>query len=85
MEIQLYILHKNKKNEWGMWKEYYKGGTAVYWQAATKEQLSDINWYLNRTDIGHKRKKQYFNEYIEKIKKIYQSASIEPTHFNIGK
>ena len=39
MSKELYVLHKNDKGEWGMWREYYKKGTAIYWQAASEEQL----------------------------------------------
>ena len=51
MEIQLYILHKNQKGQWGMWREYYKNGTACYWQAANEEQLH----YLESPNITKRR------------------------------
>ena len=75
MEIQLYILHKNQKGQWGMWREYYKNGTACYWQAANEEQLH----YLESPNITKRR----LQKYIEEQKKIYQQITMEPNHFNI--
>ena len=83
MEMQLYVLQKNEKGQWGMWREYYKGGTAVYWQTANDLQMADINWYLKRTDINQKRRNKLLKDYIDKQQKIYCQLAPEPNHFNI--
>ena len=66
-ESDLYLLHKNDKGEWGMWREYYKKGTAIYWHAASEEQL----YYLENTNTT-KRKLQ---KYIEEQKKLFKSIT----------
>ena len=82
-ELKLYVLHKNKKGEWGMWREYFKNGTAVYWQPANDFQMSDINWYLKRTDVGLRKRVALLKDYINKQQKIYQQLAPEPNHFQI--
>jgi len=71
----LYLLHENTKGEWGMWREYYKKGTAIYWQVASEEQL----YYLENTYITKRR----LQKYIEEQKKLFKSMTPEPNHFNI--
>ena len=39
MNIELYKLHQNKKGEWGMFREYFKNGTACYWSKASPEEV----------------------------------------------
>ena len=68
MELELYTLQKNEKGEWGMWREYYKNGTACYWQAANEEQLH----YLESPYITKKR----LQKYIEEQYKLYKSITI---------
>ena len=79
----LYLLHKNDKGEWGMWREYYKGGTAIYWQVATKEQLDLIDWYLNRTDIRQNKRQKCFDEYIKNLKKAVECSTSEQMHLKL--
>ena len=76
MDYQLYLLHKNKKGEWGMWREYFKGGTAIYWEPASELQLYDLNRFTTE-----KRKQKY----IQEQKKLYERLAIEPNHFNISR
>ena len=73
MSIELYKLHQNKKGEWGMWREYYKKGTAIYWEAASKEQLH----YLESPNITKRR----LQKYIEEQFKLYKSITPEPIRF----
>ena len=68
-ELKLYVLHKNKNDEWGMWREYYKNGTACYWQEASPEDLR----YLNG-QATEKRKQKY----IQEKKKLYERCALEP-------
>ena len=75
MKLELYILQKNEKGEWGMWREYYKNGTACYWQVASEEQLH----YLESPNITKRR----LQKYIEEQKKLYQQITMEPNHINI--
>jgi len=74
MDYELYLLHQNKKGEWGMWREYYKGGTAIYWEPANELQLYDLNKFTTE-----KRKRKYIIEQ----KKMYELIAPEPIHFNI--
>ena len=67
----LYLLQKNDEGEWGMWREYYKGGTAVYWQTANEEQLH----YLESPYITKKR----LQKYIEEQYKLYKSITQYPS------
>jgi len=75
MKLNLYNLQKNEKGEWGMWREYYKNGTACYWSKANEEQLH----YLESPNITKRR----LQKYIEEQKKLYQQITMEPNHFNI--
>ena len=74
MELELYTLQKNEKGEWGMWREYYKNGTACYWSKATPEQIRYLDGFSTE------RRKQ---KYIQEQKKLYERLAIEPNHFNI--
>ena len=69
-ESDLYLLHKNDKGEWGMWREYYKKGTAIYWQAASEEQL----YYLENTNTTKRRLQKYIYEQY----KIFKQMTPEP-------
>ena len=75
MELNLYTLQKNEKGEWGMWREYYKNGTACFWQVASEEQLHHLE-NINMT-------KRQLEKYIEQQKKIFERTAMEPIHFNI--
>ena len=75
MELNLYTLQKNEKGEWGMWREYYKNGTACYWQVASEEQLH----YLENINMT----KRQLQKYIEQQKKIFERTAMKPHHFNI--
>ena len=75
MELELYTLQKNEKGEWGMWREYYKHGTACFWQVASEEQLH----YLENINMTKKQ----LQKYIEQQKKIFERTAMEPIHFNI--
>ena len=74
MDYQLYLLHQNEKGEWGMWREYFKGGTAIYWEPANEKQLYDVNRFTTE-----KRKQKY----IQEQKRMYEGLAPEPSHFNI--
>jgi len=67
----LYFLHENNKGEWGMWREYYKGGTAIYWEPANEQQLYDLNRFTTE-----KRKRKYIIDQ----KKMYERLAPEPNH-----
>ena len=71
-EISLYFLHENNKGEWGMWREYYKGGTAIYWEPANELQL----YNLNRFTTEKRRRKYIIDE-----KRMYERLAPEPNHF----
>ena len=73
MELNLYTLQKNEKGEWGMWREYYKNGTAIYWSKANEEQLH----YLENPNITKRR----LQKYIEEQFKLYKSITPEPIRF----
>ena len=73
MNEELYVLHKNNKGEWGMWREYYKKGTAIYWQAASEEQL----YYLENTNTTKRRLQKYIYEQY----KIFKQMTPEPMRF----
>ena len=75
MELNLYTLQKNEKGEWGMWREYYKNGTACYWSKANEEQLH----YLENINMT----KRQLQKYIEQQKKIFERIAMEPNHLNI--
>ena len=75
MKLNLYNLQKNEKGEWGMWREYYKKGTACYWSKANEEQLH----YLESPNITKRR----LQKYIEEQKKLYQQITMEPNHLDI--
>ena len=75
MELNLYTLQKNEKGEWGMWREYYKNGTACFWQVASEEQLH----YLENINMTKKQ----LQKYKEQQKKIFERIAMEPNHFNI--
>jgi hypothetical protein len=75
MKLELYTLQKNEKGEWGMWREYYKNGTACFWQVASEEQLH----YLENINMT----KRQLEKYIEQQKKIFERTAMEPIHFNI--
>ena len=77
----LYLLHQNDKGEWGMWKEYYKNGTAVYWEAACEGQVELIKWYQTRTDVRAKHRQKIFDKYIKDLKKSAERAAPEPIRF----
>ena len=74
MKLNLYTLQKNEKGEWGMWREYYKNGTACYWQKASP----DDERYLEGQATERRKQK-----YIQEQKKMYERLAIEPNHFNI--
>ena len=74
MKLELYTLQKNEKGEWGMWREYYKNGTACYWSKANPEQIRYLDGFSTE------RRKQ---KYIQEQKKFYGRLAIEPNHFNI--
>ena len=67
MNIELYKLHQNQKGEWGMYREYRKGGTAVYWSKANPEQIR----YLEGFSTKRKQEK-----YIEEQYKLYKRIFI---------
>ena len=71
-ESDLYLLHKNDKGEWGMWREYYKKGTAIYWEPASEEQLYDLNRFTT---------KRRLQKYIEEQKKLFKSITLDPMFF----
>jgi|LULO01.1.fsa_nt_gb hypothetical protein len=73
MTLELYKLQQNKKGEWGMYREYYKGGTAIYWQTANEEQLH----YLESPNITKRR----LQKYIEEQYKLYKTMTPEPIRF----
>ena len=75
MKFNLYHLQKNEKGEWGMWREYYKNGTACFWQVASEEQLH----YLENINMTKKQ----LQKYIEQQKKIFERTAMEPIHLNI--
>ena len=75
MKLELYTLQKNEKAEWGMWREYYKNGTACFWQVASEEQLH----YLENINMTKKQ----LQKYTEQQKKIFERTAMEPIHFNI--
>jgi len=56
------VLHKNDKGEWGMYKEYFKNCTAVYWQPASQEQIYFLESY----------RKNRLKEYIKEEYKSYK-------------
>ena len=68
----LYKLHQNETGEWGMWREYYKGGTAIFWETANEQQLYDLNRFTTE-----KRKQNY----IQEQQKIFNRLAPEPNHF----
>ena len=72
-ESDLYLLHKNDKGEWGMWREYYRKGTAIYWEAASEEQL----YYLENTNTTKRRLQKYIYEQY----KIFKQMTPEPMFF----
>ena len=72
-ESDLYLLHKNDKGEWGMWREYYRKGTAIYWEAASEEQL----YYLENTNTTKRRLQKYIYEQY----KIFKQMTQEPMSF----
>ena len=72
MNEELYVLHKNDKGEWGMWREYYKKGTAIYWEPASEEQLYDLNRFTT---------KRRLQKYIEEQKKLFKSITLDPMFF----
>ena len=74
MELNLYTLQKNEEGEWGMWREYYKNGTACYWQKASPDAVR----YLEGQATERRKQK-----YIQEQKKIYERLAIEPNHFYI--
>ena len=67
MNIELYKLHQNQKGEWGMYREYRRGGTAVYWSKANPEQIR----YLEGFSTKRKQEK-----YIEEQYKVYKRIFI---------
>ena len=69
MNIELYKLHQNKKGEWGMFREYFKNGTACYWSKASPEEVRYLEGYTTE------RRKQ---KYIQEQKKIYERLTLEP-------
>ena len=73
MNIELYKLHQNKKGEWGMYREYYKGGTAIYWSKANLEQIR----YLESPNTTKRR----LQKYIEEQYKLYKSITQSPIRF----
>ena len=75
MKLELYILQKNEKGEWCMWREYYKNGTACYRQVASEEQLH----YLENINMT----KRQLQKYIEQQKKIFVRIAMETNHLNI--
>ena len=56
-----------------MWREYYRKGTAIYWEAASEEQL----YYLENTNTTKRR----LQKYIEEQKKLFKSITPEPMRF----
>ncbi len=71
------LLHKNVKGEWGMWKEYYRNCTAVYWEAATDAQIELIEFYSTRTDIRPKHRKKYLDDYIYGLYEQHQKRILQ--------
>ena len=55
-----------------MWREYYKKGTAIYWQPANEEQLYDLNRFTT---------KRRLQKYIEEQKKLFKSITLDPMFF----
>jgi len=56
------VLHENDKGEWGMYKEYFKNCTAVYWQPASQHQIYFLESY----------RKNRLKEYIKEEYKSYK-------------
>ena len=63
MTLELYKLQQNEKKEWGMYREYHRGGTAVYWSKANPEQIRYLEGFST------KRKQ---DKYIEEQYKLYK-------------
>ena len=61
------LLHKNDKGIWGMYKEYFKNCTAVYWQESSCEEKRILEGFK-------KNKKRKQQEYINQEFKIYKQS-----------
>tara|TARA_B100000886_G_scaffold3926_1_gene2447 strand:- start:750 stop:953 length:204 start_codon:yes stop_codon:yes gene_type:complete len=67
MNIELYKLHQNQKGEWGMYREYHRGGTAVYWSKANPEQIRYLEGFSTK-----RKQEKYIEEQNKLLKRIFK-------------
>ena len=67
MTLELYKLQQNEKGEWGMYREYHRGGTAVYWSEANPEQIRYLEGFSTK-----RKQEKYIEEQYKLYKRIFK-------------